>query len=53
MDEKWGWYHALYHLAGERLENMEVITKMGIQECLTFMCYKQDESNTNSVNYGR
>jgi len=50
MNKKWGWYSVLYHLAGEKIEKMEAITKLGIQECLTFMCYKQDESEINNVN---
>ena len=52
MDQKWGWYHTLYFLAGERIEKMESITKLGIHECLTYLCYKQDESEIKNVNYG-
>ena len=50
MTKKWGWYSVLYHLADEKLEKMEEITKLSMQECLTFMCYKQDDMETNNVN---
>ena len=50
MNQKWGWYGILYHLADSKLENMEAITKIGILECLTFMSYKQDELEVNNTN---
>jgi len=50
MSKKWGWYSVLYHLADGKLEKMEDITKTGIYECLTFMCYKQDDMEINNVN---
>ena len=40
--DKWGWYNALFVLADEKVEKIETITKMKVEECLTFMCYKQD-----------
>jgi len=50
MNNKWGWYSTLYHLADQKLENMEAITKIGIHECLTFISYRQDEIAVNNVN---
>ena len=50
MSDKWGWYSTLYHLAGERVDRMEDVTRLGIMECLTFMCYRQDLVETNNVN---
>ena len=29
---------------------MEAVTKMGIHECFTFMCYKQDANEVQNVN---
>ena len=42
MSDKWGWYNSLYILADEKIDKLETITKLGLKECLTFMCYKQD-----------
>lgn len=42
MSEKWGWYNTLYILAGEAIDKIESITKLPVQECFNFMCYKQD-----------
>ena len=50
MNNKWGWYGVLFHLASEKLDKMEAITKIGIQECLTYMSYKQDQIEVNNVN---
>lgn len=50
MNEKWGWYSTLFHLADEKIQNMEAITRLGIHDCLTFISYKQDEIETNNVN---
>tara|TARA_R110002020_G_scaffold297400_2_gene513201 strand:+ start:1035 stop:1181 length:147 start_codon:yes stop_codon:yes gene_type:complete len=29
-------------LADEKVDKIETITRMKVEECLTFMCYKQD-----------
>tara|TARA_A100001201_G_C4096655_1_gene204124 strand:+ start:24859 stop:25062 length:204 start_codon:yes stop_codon:yes gene_type:complete len=44
LSDKWGWYNALYVMADEKVEKIDVITKLKVEECLTFMCYKQDIS---------
>jgi hypothetical protein len=50
MSNKWGWYSSLYHLADQKIQNMEAITKIGIYECLTFISYRQDEVAVNNSN---
>jgi len=40
----------LFHLSGERIEMINEVTKLNIHECFTFLCYKQDVAQVNSIN---
>tara|TARA_R110000824_G_scaffold395501_1_gene596185 strand:+ start:4574 stop:4777 length:204 start_codon:yes stop_codon:yes gene_type:complete len=42
MADKWGWYNSIYILAGECIDKIEGVTKLGLRNCLTFMSYMQD-----------
>lgn len=42
LADKWGWYNALYVMADEKVEKIETITKLHVEDCFTFMCFKED-----------
>ena len=49
MQSKWGWYNVLYSLANDNILNINKITELGIREVLTYLAYRQDDSNKKRI----
>ena len=49
FNSRWGWFGVMHRLCGEKIVNLEAITKLNLLECLTWLCYETDLNEQNKV----
>ena len=47
--ERWGYFGVMYRLCNADISKLETITKLNLLECLTWLSYETDLSESKSV----
>ena len=47
--EKWGWFGVMHRLCNQDISKLENITKLGLNECLTWLSYETELNLQNKI----